>query len=207
MATEKTIALVQATSTFRSRKDPNKSSVNQIDLLELLGYTGDSLATDPRDHIYGLLSLFPSSLSIEVNYEASVLQVYEDTTLGIMQWSKSLALLRVLEDRVPVANVPSWVPMFDHFASVRGLEQSTSPVITCVVERKRQGELTVNAHFADTVAAMADACPLTIASDWYIDQNGESVRHVIYQWWEFAKSKKMYAHFRPSTAWPFGVLG
>ncbi|KAA8570017.1 hypothetical protein EYC84_002355 [Monilinia fructicola] len=78
------------------------------------------LATDPRDKIYALFGLATDieELGINVDYNASVKEVYTDTTIKILNQGTSLSLLNAAgagryRHGQPITNdneLPSWVP-------------------------------------------------------------------------------------------------
>jgi len=71
--------------------------------------------TDSRDRVYGLYGLFPRSFQelINPNYSSPVGQVYKDTTIAHIKYSKRLELLRLCHMENSHSGIgPSWVPDF-----------------------------------------------------------------------------------------------
>ncbi|KAF4435834.1 hypothetical protein F53441_13411 [Fusarium austroafricanum] len=102
-------------------KDREKPDEVNLDVF-LMEYGGTLLATDPRDHIYGLLGL--SSTPIEPDYTKSVSEVYIDycrAVLGSQEQAakRDICFLRdsgsgVFENAL---SLPSWAPQFPSRAS------------------------------------------------------------------------------------------
>ena len=84
------------------------------DLLQILkAGIGRYEATDPRDHIYGLLSLGQnrSEEMIEADYTLSVAAVFANVAFRIIEQEKSLSILNFNELRHGnELNLPSWTP-------------------------------------------------------------------------------------------------
>ncbi|RSL85671.1 hypothetical protein CDV31_016530 [Fusarium ambrosium] len=73
-----------------------------------------SMATDPRDKVYGLLGLAESTYGIQPEYGISVRDCYTATTYQIIHGSGNLDILRALKRPsclpVTITDLPSWVP-------------------------------------------------------------------------------------------------
>ena len=78
---------------------------------QLTAVSIDLQATDPRDRIYGLLSLYPVELDIQPRYENTVEQVYFDAMFEFLRHGPSLKLLMLCGNKQfqPNGVVPSWV--------------------------------------------------------------------------------------------------
>ncbi|RWA07142.1 hypothetical protein EKO27_g7968 [Xylaria grammica] len=84
----------------------------------LLGSTGGTKCSDPRDRIYALLGLIDRTLASRItpNYESSVTKVYQNVFWEFVQLNKTLMLLKFcdLGQRRGSWNGPSWVPDWQH---------------------------------------------------------------------------------------------
>lgn len=85
------------------------------DLQRLTWDIRNAKCTDPRDRVFGLLSMVHKSSAIDLrpDYRKSVSQVYQDVVLHILERSKSLRLLARCEiDDFLNNGIPSWAPNF-----------------------------------------------------------------------------------------------
>lgn len=82
-----------------------------VDQIGNLAYCG---STNPRDYVYGLLGLLPPAVlsSIKPDYNACIQVIYEDFTVKLMQYTKSLGMLRLCGRHHACPELPSWVPDF-----------------------------------------------------------------------------------------------
>lgn len=70
-----------------------------------------SLATDPRDKIYGMLNLLPNVFEdIRPDYSKTMREVYQDATVELIRKSNDLELLSQACSQS--GDLPSWVPDF-----------------------------------------------------------------------------------------------
>jgi hypothetical protein len=79
----------------------------------LLNSFGDSQISDPRDHVYAFLGLkYDARIVIEPDYNASVGEVFTDTTRATIEGTGTLDCFRFLprRDEFNSFNLPSWVP-------------------------------------------------------------------------------------------------
>jgi hypothetical protein len=70
-------------------------------------------ASDPRDHVYELASMFQPDLSklIIPNYEASISDVFRDFTLSVIEASDELDIIyHGRKGTLEESEMPSWVP-------------------------------------------------------------------------------------------------
>ena len=81
-------------------------------LLELLNLHRDCAATDPRDHIYGLLGLSGDAhdLGLMPNYNLSVQDVYKDLTVKHICRTRSLDIICGCRRERNFVDLPTWVP-------------------------------------------------------------------------------------------------
>jgi hypothetical protein len=81
-------------------------------LQELLAWGGSRQTTDPRDRIYGLVSLLSESLRnrIRIDYSKPLWQVYMDCLLAHVSITRNVALLEQCRLKRQIVNGPSWVP-------------------------------------------------------------------------------------------------
>ncbi|KAM0354955.1 hypothetical protein ACHAPU_000796 [Fusarium lateritium] len=106
---------------LRKAIEQNPKRLRQIDI-DLTQFGSLLRATDPRDHVFGLLGL--SSLPIKPDYAKSVREVYKDYCQAILDGreeriSECLVFLRdggsgVFDDPL---DLPSWAPQFPSRAS------------------------------------------------------------------------------------------
>jgi hypothetical protein len=80
-------------------------------------FSRDSLATDPRDKVFGLLGLMQEAdrNAITVDYTKDVVDVYEDFARHYMQRCQSLSFLSIVGGykRAPDSKLPTWLPDFN----------------------------------------------------------------------------------------------
>ena len=97
-------------------------------LLDTLNHYRDSLATDPRDKVYGILNLVeegPLRESIVIDYQKPVEKVYAETAVQIMHSQSSLNVLAYVEHNEYYTgddHFPSWALRWD-------LEDRTMPLL------------------------------------------------------------------------------
>jgi hypothetical protein len=91
-----------------------RASSHENSLTGLLAQTADSKATDPRDKVYGLLSLLPPERrTVVVDYTKTPSEVYADFVVSEIAASDSLTSLHILQDLAgcrTIKDLPSWVP-------------------------------------------------------------------------------------------------
>lgn len=90
----------------------------QLPLLEVLRDFRERDSTDPRDKVYGLLSLAKpqEAAAVDVDYEKSVGQVYADTVFATIRLHSRLSALAFVSHQEVyerVQDVPSWAPRWD----------------------------------------------------------------------------------------------
>jgi hypothetical protein len=84
----------------------------------LLAYYRSRRCTDPRDKVYGLLGLAESEETniIIPDYSSPISTIYEQTTLKLIEHSKSLQIFSHISarsmkiDEIATTGLPSWVP-------------------------------------------------------------------------------------------------
>lgn len=87
-------------------------SVDGLHLRSLRSATWGAKCADPRDRIYGILSILKesyNSLGIQPDYTKTVSEVYQDTLLRYFRSSNNLCLLSECQFN-PDSGLPSWVP-------------------------------------------------------------------------------------------------
>lgn len=93
---------------------PTHSDSEQACLLEKLSLARETLATDLRDKIYGMLGLAsdgPTFLSF-VSYSTSIEAVYEDFAQSFVERGQGMEMLYQVDSRVSkTLQIPSWVPV------------------------------------------------------------------------------------------------
>lgn len=70
----------------------------------------ESLATDPRDKVYGLLGIAPGLLNMQPDYLKTTREVYCEATLQLMRCADHLEILN--QACSGNTELPSWVPAF-----------------------------------------------------------------------------------------------
>lgn len=145
--------------------------------------------SDMRDHIYGLLGLLPSSLNLVPDYTQSVIQVYEASTLHIMQWSKSLELLRLRFPAEADPTLPSWVADFRRVGAYANHEYEdeddgyrASGTLTCFLAQPQPGALTVRMHEIDRIKAFSEYWRGEDAITLALQDGGHSLRRIFREW-------------------------
>ena len=81
-------------------------------LLELLHQHRDCEATDPRDHVYGLLGLSGDAhdIGVEPDYNKPVQEIYKDLAIRHIRTTKSLDMICAARGERNLVDLPSWVP-------------------------------------------------------------------------------------------------
>lgn len=87
------------------------------DLQRLTWDIRNTKCTDPRDRVYGILSMVHKSSAVELrpDYTKSVGEVYQEVVLHILERSKNLRILarcEMAEDEEDFSRIPSWAPNF-----------------------------------------------------------------------------------------------
>lgn len=87
------------------------------DLQRLTWDIRNAKCTDPRDRVYGILSMVHKSSAVELrpDYTKSVGEVYQEVVLHILERSKNLRILarcEMAEDEEELSGIPSWAPNF-----------------------------------------------------------------------------------------------
>ncbi|KAE9375052.1 hypothetical protein N431DRAFT_373084 [Stipitochalara longipes BDJ] len=94
-----------------------------VTLLDLLHDCRIFEATNPRDKVYGLLGIAPpdsEATLVQVDYNKSVEEIYEDVARLILVSSGNLDLLSVPQSESQFGErMPSWAPDWSHTASSR----------------------------------------------------------------------------------------
>ena len=93
------------------------------ELLDLLLMSRGLGATDPRDKIYGILSISPPLIanSIQPNYSLDPAEVYKAYTLSNIALTHRLDDLSLGSSTVPLPGLPSWAPDWSNPASEKRL--------------------------------------------------------------------------------------
>jgi hypothetical protein len=113
---------------------PGLVSQPYLTLPALLRWTTYRQCTDPRDRIYGILSLLPSKITAEIDpdYTLSVFQVYMDGMLAHLNSSKNLILLTDCRFNNRFLDGPTWVPSWSVPAGQSGfLRRLNDPSRPC----------------------------------------------------------------------------
>ena len=92
-------------------------------LLELLHQHRDCVATDPKDHVYGLLALSGDAfeLGLTPDYNQSVQDVYIDLVKKHICSTKSLDIICACRGERNLTNLPSWAPDWSSDQVVPGI--------------------------------------------------------------------------------------
>lgn len=78
---------------------------------EVLQYSRDCQATDPKDRVYGILGILKPGL-IQVKYELDVQEIYRNFTQTIIEDTGSIEILNLCGTKHTLPGLPSWVPDF-----------------------------------------------------------------------------------------------
>jgi hypothetical protein len=110
-----------------------RESQPRYHLLELLHQHRDCAATDPRDHIYGLLGMSGDAdeIGLVLDYNASVQDIYKDLVVKHICATNSMDIICACRGERHFTDLPSWVP-----------DWSTDQVIPgiCITERYCGGD-------------------------------------------------------------------
>jgi hypothetical protein len=87
----------------------------RMTFLDLLSWIRERQCTDPRDKVYGVLSLASNSISksIQPQYSSPVSQVYRDALLAHINLTKRLDMLADCSLEHRYNDGPSWIPNWD----------------------------------------------------------------------------------------------
>lgn len=109
-------------------------------IVEALSRCRSLEATDPRDRVYGVLSLVKglSDRDVIINYELSVCEVYCNVVKFALRQTKSLSFLTnaTLVDRNPALCLPTWLPDWSFTLkdpSVMSLDSTLEEAATSIV--------------------------------------------------------------------------
>ena len=83
-----------------------------LNIIRTFSYMAWQEASDPWDHVYGLLNLLPESIAIVPDYTCSVEVTYEETTKRLIEWSKSLSVLSIARHTKGDSQLLTWIPDF-----------------------------------------------------------------------------------------------
>jgi hypothetical protein len=89
------------------------TGINGMGIDELVEASKFCICSDPRDKIYGLLSLLDTDISrtgFEPDYTMSTYQVYQSAALSLIKCTKRLDVMTTVENHKDLEGVPSWVP-------------------------------------------------------------------------------------------------
>jgi hypothetical protein len=85
-----------------------------LSLLGLLDFTRGRTASDPRDHVYGIVGLLRKECTIAPDYELSLPETYTRAAILHMKESRTMDVLSYVFHRVQppdrILLLPSWVP-------------------------------------------------------------------------------------------------
>lgn len=95
--------LIQAALSSGSKEEP---FVTRIHMTPNMG------ATNPKDHIYGLLGMVSdvAELGIQVNYQKSCSELYTEITVALLQRQSHLQILSRCSSPKAQEHLPTWVP-------------------------------------------------------------------------------------------------
>jgi Heterokaryon incompatibility protein (HET) len=108
-------AMNDARSKFNKPKEDNNDFGPGIPLLDLLRDRRASGVSDPKDMIYGHLSLtdLKTQAAIPIRYDLSVAEIYQSLAQQYIVWTGDISVLFEVEDLEFAErrdNLPSWVP-------------------------------------------------------------------------------------------------
>jgi hypothetical protein len=135
----------------------------------LFDMTSKCACADARDKIYGVIGLFPPSLTgrISPDYSTPVHQVYTETFLNIAVVSKRLNFLGSHREESP-PELPTWVPALvpsNDWRMVTG-EDFASGASAASSVFHAPNELHVLGRFIDTVTSIGPTAPSTFESSY-----------------------------------------
>jgi hypothetical protein len=87
-----------------------RESEGERKLSDLMWIFGRNECSDPRDRVFGLLSLSNDGISLTPDYTSSTREVFVEATKTLLH-TCTLEILRACGDRGPYSKLlPSWVP-------------------------------------------------------------------------------------------------
>jgi hypothetical protein len=107
-------SLISRIAEFTARGPAGDFGNSSLDLLPAAKATTRCLCYDPRDRVYGILSLLSNHYrkNIEVDYSGSCEEVYKDLMIYCAQEYGRMELLRfcIIRESSSPLKLPSWVP-------------------------------------------------------------------------------------------------
>ncbi|KAF2160958.1 hypothetical protein M409DRAFT_59485 [Zasmidium cellare ATCC 36951] len=96
---------------FNLRKELPELSTHEM--LDCLSAVSERQTLEPRDRVFGILSLFPCNINVKPDYASSLSRVFKAGALGLMEFMKSPAVIMVagLQTRTE-SDLASWVSDF-----------------------------------------------------------------------------------------------
>lgn len=161
--------------------------------------------SDPRDRIYGLLGLLPTSFGITPDYKLDVKSVYEQSMVKIMQHTSSLQMLTLCKPCVslPTTTEPGWPSWVVDFRSIQGgVSQLRGSSANAIFSLKypKPGSIVVRA-WTEPIAAFANADPVLYSA------RGEMSRQERACWRDHAASiRSLIRESSSSSNRPSGIL-
>ena len=129
----------------------------------LLGTSRTRKCTDPRDKIYGILSIAGPAFSslVDVSYTKSAGQVYEEVFIAYSNSVQRLDLLPACDSSERRLKCPSWVPDFSVERETHPLQpfQLATSISASNVRRIEIGVIRVTGMIADTVEKIGECAP------------------------------------------------
>lgn len=113
-------------------------------LPELLRWAKHRSCSDPRDKIYGIIGLVPTSIidGIRRDYSAPISKIYQSTILSYINVTKQLCLLQHCRLDQSFEDAPSWVPnwSFSDDNAMTGVDLGRCPSGRSSAEVRYHGE-------------------------------------------------------------------
>jgi hypothetical protein len=133
----------------------------------LVRSTRTSRCTDPKDRVYAMLNILPTSqrgVQITPNYNNTLGQVYQDAFLSFFRHTKQLTLLACCELKLDRLDMPSWVPDWSTGTSTTPLPREFADTISLSdAEYLGHGVLRATGVYTATVAHVS-TCGFSIGT-------------------------------------------
>ncbi|KAH7398122.1 heterokaryon incompatibility protein-domain-containing protein [Cadophora sp. MPI-SDFR-AT-0126] len=135
-------------------------------LANLLSMIREAEQKDPRDKVYGVLSLLNDSISKEIvpDYNSSIPQIYTDFAKALIKYTGSVDIVcHATSDAAKILHLPSWVPDLTAKPSRAEMSSETrfhagGQLDATVCSFRPHGVLSISGILIDTIESLGCPC-------------------------------------------------
>ncbi|PVH70582.1 HET-domain-containing protein [Cadophora sp. DSE1049] len=171
-------------------KKDNKTSSSLLDVLARFRYT---LATDPRDKIFGLLGLTSDGLGIITDYSLDVKAVFTDVAARLINHDQNLDLIcqsqwQSFGNPERRQDLPTWVPDFTwpgkgkFLFAQRGIFSAGRADCSVPVQFDSSGNLLLRGYLISSISSDKDAFEV-LTRDYHGIWRGPAEYETMIDWW------------------------